>query len=276
MSFPKGGLALLRLAGSAHDKGFRLASHGRLVSTNDEALARAKSGDLGRLWIIAESQSGGRGRNGRVWTSLPGNLYASLLLIDPAPPQRAAELGFVAGVALATALRDILSGDPRLAIKWPNDILYDGAKLAGILLEAASLPDGRFACVAGIGVNCRSHPEAALYKATDLTLIAGGAVAPDLVFERLSAAMADWLEVWAEGGGFEAIRAAWLSLAAGLGERISVSKSAQSKSAQSIEGIFSTIDATGRLIVEQASGQAAVEAGDVFLLAQPGPAIAGL
>jgi len=261
----------LRLAGSAHDKGFRLAHHGRLVSTNDEALTRAKSGDPGRLWIIAESQSGGKGRNGRVWSSPPGNLYASLLLIDPAPPRRAAELGFVAGVALALALRGVLSGDPRLTIKWPNDILHDGAKLGGILLEAASLPDGRFACVAGIGVNSRSHPQDTLYPATNLAAVAGGAVTAELVFERLSAAMADWLEAWAAGDGFETIRAEWLSLAAGLGGRISVSRAGQS-----IEGVFKTIDPTGRLIVEQASGEVAVEAGDVFLLARPAGAIAAL
>lgn len=261
----------MRLAGSAHDKGFRLANHGRLASTNDEAVTRAKAGDPGRLWVTAESQSGGRGRNGRVWSSPAGNLYASLLLIDPSPPRRAAELGFVAGVALALALRDLLSGDSRLAIKWPNDILHDGAKLGGILLEAASLPDGRFACVAGIGVNCGSHPEDTLYKATDLAAIVGRPVAFELVFERLSAAMAEWLDIWAEGSGFETIRARWLSLAAGLGAKISVARPTQS-----IDGVFKTIDATGRLIVEQASGQVAVEAGDVFLLARPGAAIAGL
>ncbi len=251
------------LAGSAHDKGYRSSRLGRLVSTNDEALARAKAGDPGRLWIVAELQSRGRGRNGRDWASPPGNLYASLLLIDPAPPRRAAELGFVAGVALASALRDILSGDQRLALKWPNDLLHEGAKLAGILLEAASLPDGRFACVAGIGVNCQTHPEDALYKATNLAAIAGRPIAAELVFQQLSAAMADWVETWAGGDGFETVRAEWLSLAAGLGARISVSRPTQS-----IEGVFKTIDATGRLIVAQASGEVAIDAGDVFLLAQ--------
>ena len=89
----------------------------RLCNGRDPAI-RAASGSSPRR------QSGGRGRNGRVWPSEPGNLYASLLLIDPAPPARAAELGFVAGLALADALRQILRGDPALRIKWPNDILY--------------------------------------------------------------------------------------------------------------------------------------------------------
>ncbi len=240
-----------------------MASHGRLASTNDEALACARSGDPGRLWITAESQSGGRGRNGRSWASAPGNLFASLLLIDPAPLRRAAELGFVTSIALALALRDLLGGDSRLAIKWPNDILHDGAKLAGILLESSSLPEG-FACVVGIGVNCSSHPEDTLYRATNLTAIAGRRVAPETVFEQLTTAMAHWLGVWAEGAGFETIRAEWLSLAAGIGGKISVRRSKDS-----LEGVFQTIDSTGRLILQQNSGSVAIDAGDVFLLAPP-------
>ncbi|MDQ6703393.1 MAG: biotin--[acetyl-CoA-carboxylase] ligase [Pseudomonadota bacterium] len=227
-------------------------------------MARARDGDPGRLWVVADTQTGGRGRNGRVWSSPKGNLYASLLLIDPAPPRRAAELGFVAGVATAHALREILCGDRRLAIKWPNDILHDGAKLCGILLESASLPDGRFACVAGVGVNCHSHPENTPYKATGLAAISGQPIAPEKVFARLSATMAHWLDVWAAGAGFESIRAEWLSLAAGLGAWISVARPSQT-----IEGTFQTIDATGRLILEQASGQVAVEAGDVFFSPLP-------
>jgi len=227
-------------------------------------MACGRRGDPGRLWIIADAQSGGRGRNGRVWHSPAGNLYASLLLIDPAPPRRAAELGFVVSVALAHALRDILGGDPRIAIKWPNDILRDGAKLAGILLESAVLPDGHFACVAGMGVNCCLHPEDGLYKATDLAAIAGRPVAPEDVFELLSAAMAHWLGVFAEGAGFEAIRAEWLSLAAGLGARISVSRPFGN-----VDGVFRTIDASGRLVLDRESDQVAIEAGDVFLSAPP-------
>jgi BirA family biotin operon repressor/biotin-[acetyl-CoA-carboxylase] ligase len=255
-----GGFALFRLAGAAQYKAFRLVQHDQLTSTNDEALTRAKEGDAGRLWVVASAQTKGRGRNGRVWSSPRGNLHASLLLIDPAPPHRAPELGFAAGIAALHALREILSEDRGLAIKWPNDILHGGAKLAGILLESTALPDGRLACTAGIGVNCGLHPGDTPYKATDLTAIAGQPVAPETVFERLSATMAHWLDVWAGGAGFEAVRAEWLSLAAGLGTRISVARPSQI-----IEGVFRTIDGSGRLILEQGSGQVAIEAGDVFL-----------
>lgn len=228
-------------------------------------MARAKEGDPGRLWVVADIQTKGRGRNGRIWSSPRGNLHASLLLIDLAPPHRAAELGFVAGIATAHALREILCGDRRVTIKWPNDVLCDGAKLCGILLESANLPDGRFACVAGVGVNCHSHPEDTPYKATNLSAIAGRPVAPEKMFEQLSATMAHWLGVWAAGAGFEAIRAEWLSHAAGLGAWIGVTRPSQT-----IEGTFQTIDATGRLILEQATGQVAIEAGDVFLSPRPG------
>lgn len=226
-------------------------------------MQRARSGDPGRLWITAARQSGGRGRNGRIWTSEPGNLFASLLLIDPAPPARAAELGFVTSLALALALRDILGGDPALKIKWPNDILCDGAKLAGVLLESVALPHG-FACVAGIGVNCGSHPEGTLYPATDLSAAAGRDIAPRLVLEALARTMAQQLDVWLHGPGFAAIRAGWLALAAGLGSPIRVARTNET-----IEGVFETIDAMGRLVLRQPAGERLIDAGDVFLAAPP-------
>ncbi len=223
-------------------------------------MQRARSGDPGRLWITAARQSEGRGRNGRVWTSEPGNLFASLLLIDPAPLARAAELGFVTSLALALALRQILGEDPALRIKWPNDILYDGAKLAGILLESVALPHG-FACVAGIGVNCGSHPEGMLYPATDLATAAGREIAPAAVFEALASAMARQLDLWSNGAGFATIRAEWLALAAGVGGPIKIARPHET-----LEGVFEPIDDTGRLILRQESGERAIDAGDVFWL----------
>ncbi len=238
-----------------------------MASTNDEALARARAGDPGRLWITAASQIHGRGRHGRGWTSEPGNLFASLLLIDPAPPPRVAELGFVTSLALAEALRGILGGDPCLQIKWPNDILYNRAKLAGVLLESIALPNG-LACVAGIGVNCRSHPGDTLYPATDLDAVIGREIAPDVVLEALSFEMGRWLDIWARGEGFAVIRAHWLALAAGIGEQIEVARTQET-----LTGLFRTLDATGRLILQRELGDIAVEVGDVFLAPEtPGAA----
>jgi len=248
----------------ARDNATRITRLGLVGSSNDEAMARARAGDPGGLWVVAEAQTRGRGRNGRAWASPVGNLYASLLLVDPAPRERAAELGFVAGTALASALREILAGDVRLAIKWPNDILFAGAKLGGILLESTDLPDGRFACVAGFGVNCASHPTDTLYDAADLAEIAGRPVLPQIVLEHLAAAVAERLRAWSRGSGFAAIRAEWLTFAGGLGSRITVVRPSAT-----IEGIFETIDATGRLVLETASGLVTIEAGDVFLGSGP-------
>ena len=243
-------------------KAFRVERLGAVASTNDEAMARARAGDPGGLWIVADEQTGGRGRQGRAWASPPGNLYASLLLIDPAPPGRAPELGFVAGVALCEALRDVLGGDERLAVKWPNDMLFDGAKLSGMLLEGALLPDGRFACVIGIGVNCASHPATTPYRATHLAEIGTTLAEPREVFVRLSAALAHWLAIWDKGAGFAAVRARWLRSAANLGRDIAVATPTQR-----LEGRFETIDAQGRLVLQTSSGRVTVEAGDVFLAA---------
>jgi BirA family biotin operon repressor/biotin-[acetyl-CoA-carboxylase] ligase len=222
-------------------------------------MARARAGDPGDLWVAASEQARGRGRSGRTWVSPAGNLYASLLLVDPAPRDRAAELGFVAGTALACALREILAADRRLGIKWPNDILFAGAKLAGILLESSDLPDGRFATVAGFGVNCASHPSETLYPAVDLAKITGRLVPPESVLDHLAAAMAERLRTWSSGAGFAAIRAEWLTLAGGLGARITVDRPGST-----IEGIFDTIDATGRLVLETTTGRVVIDAGDVF------------
>lgn len=263
-------MALFCLSGAAQDKAFRLVQHDQLTSTNDEALTLARSGDRGNLWIVAARQSQGRGRHGRIWSSPRGNLYASLLLIDPAPVHRAPELGFVAGVAALRALREFLPGDPGLAIKWPNDLLYRGAKLGGILLEGSHLPDGRLATVAGIGVNCSDHPGDTPYRATDLFEITQAKIAPERLFGPLSAAMIHWLGIWAHGAGFEAVRAEWLAHAAGLGTVIRVARHSQMA-----EGVFRTIDMQGRLILDQESGTLAIEAGDVFLGSAGTAAVAG-
>jgi BirA family biotin operon repressor/biotin-[acetyl-CoA-carboxylase] ligase len=260
----------LRLGASATEQGYRLETLGSVASTNDEAMARARAGDRGRLWIVAESQSGGRGRQGRTWVSPPGNLYASLLLVDPCENARAAELGFVAGVALAEAARAVLGAVEGLGLKWPNDLVRDGAKLSGMLLEAARMPDGVLATVVGIGVNCATHPGDLAYATTsldELLLLSGGRRerqelrnTREAMFEHLSDALARWLKVWRRGENFAAIREAWLSNCAGLGRPIRVARADAI-----VEGTFRTIDATGRLIVATAQGDIAIDAGDVLL-----------
>jgi BirA family biotin operon repressor/biotin-[acetyl-CoA-carboxylase] ligase len=256
----------VELGQSAKAAAYRLIVRDRVGSTNEEAMRLGRDGDRGRLWVVAREQVEGRGRRGRTWSSPPGNLYASLLLIDAAPSGHLPELGFVAGIALLGALREILGNDPRLGLKWPNDILFDGAKLSGILLESSLLPDGRIACVAGFGVNCRSHPAALPYAATDLATIDTLLDAPEDVLPRLSDVMTEMLQVWASGLGFAEIRAQWLKSALGLGEPIRVALGTTN-----LSGVFHTIDSRGRLILRQGGNTRAIEAGDVFL-PSPSPA----
>src|SRR5438552_86978 len=139
----------MQLDPRASAAGVRLVAHELLTSTNTEALALARAGERGPVWVTAERQSAGRGRRGRTWTSERGNLFASLLLTDPAPAEHWPELAFVAALAVHDAVAELAAAlKPRLAIKWPNDLLLAGQKFAGVLLEG----EATGAVAVGIGV----------------------------------------------------------------------------------------------------------------------------
>ena len=230
-----------------------------LGSTHDEILARARAGEAGNLWIMARSQSAGRGRLGRVWQSPPGNFYASLLLLDPAPLAHLPELGFVAGVALHDAVTKV-SGLANLRLKWPNDLVIHGAKLSGMLLEGVSTPQGR-AIAAGFGINCASSPSGLEYTTACLDSLTGRNITPDSLLIALTDALDHWLAVWARGEGFARIRTEWLSRAANLNQLIKVRRHADV-----LTGIFDGIDANGRLLLRCEKESVTIEAGDVFLI----------
>lgn len=126
----------MQLDPTAAAAGARLITHDAIGSTNEEALRLARAGERAPLWITAQRQTAGRGRRGRAWVSEPGNLYASLLLADPSTPDRFPELSFVAALALHDAVTARIPGlAGRVALKWPNDLLIDRNKFAGILVE---------------------------------------------------------------------------------------------------------------------------------------------
>ena len=230
-------------------------------STNAEALRRSRAGARGPLWVVAATQTAGRGRRGRAWASPPGNLYASLLLLDPAPAAVAPQLAFVAGLAVHDACAALAPGlAESLALKWPNDLLCRGAKIAGILIEGeGGLIANPVVTVIGIGVNCRHHPEAVEHPATDVAA-QGAAVEPVAMFDTLRRTMAARLAEWDRGAGFAAIRSAWLARAAGLGQAIRARLPDRE-----VTGIFEALDETGRLVLRCADGRREViTAGEVF------------
>jgi BirA family transcriptional regulator, biotin operon repressor / biotin---[acetyl-CoA-carboxylase] ligase len=253
---------MMELDPRASAAGVRLVSHELLASTNIEALTLARAGERGPLWVTAGRQSAGRGRRGRTWTSEPGNLFASLLLTEPAPPEHWSELSFVAALAIHDAIADVApAARPQLAIKWPNDLLLAGAKFAGTLTEGEGTT-----VVIGIGVNCTSHPADTDYPATNLAA-AGFGVSPEGVFRALSAKMVGRLAQWNQGEHFATIRTDWLSRAAGLGDTISVRLAERE-----LSGRFETIDDMGQLVlVEPEGNRYAIAVGDVVRLRWSGP-----
>jgi BirA family transcriptional regulator, biotin operon repressor / biotin---[acetyl-CoA-carboxylase] ligase len=237
--------------------GVRHLSYETLGSTNAEALARARAGERGPLWISAASQSAGRGRRGSTWVSAPGNLYATLLLSEPSAPELAPQLSFVAALALHDAIGESAPQiGPLLKVKWPNDLLLNGAKLAGILIEGEG--DPTFSVAIGIGINCAAHPTDTAFPATDLAG-AGALVTPAQALVVLSAAMMKRIDQWQCGQGFAAIRADWLKRAAGLGQDIRVRLPERE-----LSGRFEGLDESGRLLLQGPRGVTTVTAGEVF------------
>lgn len=240
--------------------GYDVAFYGQVDSTNLEAGRRANAGEVGPMWIWAEEQTAGRGRLGRSWISEPGNLYATLLLPlhDGA---RAPDLSFIAALAVhGTAEQSLPAGSPaELRLKWPNDLLLNGEKSAGILIEQA----GGSSVVIGCGLNLGTVPSDNLRRPATGLALHGAEVTAKGAFERLAQNMDHWVQVWRRNG-FEPIRQAWLERAAGVGEIISASLDAT----KTIEGRFSGLDENGALLLEQANGEVTrILAADIELAA---------
>lgn len=237
--------------------GCRLVALGAVGSTNDEARALAVAGAPDRTFVWAREQTSGRGRRGAAWTSPPGNLYVSAILRPHVPPSRAMQLSFVVAVAMAEAIQQ--ASGIALALKWPNDLLLDGRKTAGILLESAGTGATLDWLVAGTGVNLASHPEA-LATATHLGA-AGATVTPEILLPLYAGALVAWADRWT-ADGFAPVRAAWLARASGLGGPIVV-RLPDSE----LAGTFADLDETGGLVLDAPGGRRTVTAGEVFAAA---------
>ena len=223
----------------------------------------AANGEAGNLWVTAECQSAGKGSRGRQWNSYTGNLLASLLLDTPCNLEHMGGLTFVAANSVYEAVRKFAGDKQNIALKWPNDLLINSKKCAGILLESRTAKAYSH-IVVGIGVNCVSFPDAALYPATSLCE-EDIAVTREALFQELAVTMADNLNLWDEGRGFALIRRKWLDYASGIGEKISVQLPGHNAQAQLLDGVFKTVDEDGYLLLEQTNGEIVrISTADIF------------
>ena len=239
----------------------RAVQFDEIDSTNAEAMRRASGGERGPLWIVAARQTAGRGRQGRRWDSETGNLYATLLVTLPAPAAIAAQTSFVAALAVHDLAAGVVAAPEKLALKWPNDVLLEGAKLAGILIETLARDEPATTTVAiGIGINLASAPDHTRYGA--ISLAAHGAhVTPQDAFAGLAAAMAQRLAEWNDGAGFALIRSDWMARAAGLGGKASVTMGERT-----VTGEFAGLASDGALLLSVTGGQIhCIHAGEVSL-----------
>lgn len=231
--------------------GYELKRFNEIDSTNAEALRLSSGPEAGPVWVWADRQARGRGREGRMWVSEKGNLFATLLL-RLTTDTRAPELSFVAALALYDVCKKFVP-QAALSLKWPNDILLDGKKVGGILLERKNE-----ALVIGCGLNVANCPSDTQFPATCL-VEHGAKVELSDVFGCLALAMDIWLKRW-RGEGFEVIRETWISKAYGLGQEITVRHRSFEKT-----GLFETLDEHGALVLAEADGEKSrILAGDVF------------
>lgn len=236
-------------------EGHRLARFDSIDSTNSEAARCASTGESGPLWVFAGEQTAGRGRLGRAWVSSRGNFYATLLTSFGCDAPAAAQLGFVASLAMHDTLK-ALAPPLHCVLKWPNDILANGAKICGILSEALSQKPLTVAI--GWGLNVAHAPEGTPYPAASLASL-GVCVQAESVLQELAANTSNRLSIWDEGNGFMEIRHDWLARAAGFGNAVSVDRGGDV-----LKGVARGLGEDGSLLVETNNGrQIAVASGDV-------------
>jgi BirA family biotin operon repressor/biotin-[acetyl-CoA-carboxylase] ligase len=231
--------------------GWTLVALPSVGSTNDEAARLATEGAPEGTVVWARQQTGGRGRRGRRWASPVGNLYSSTILRPSCPAAQAAELGFVAALAVA----DMVPQGRAVRVKWPNDVLVEGGKIAGILPESSVGEGGKVEhVVMGIGVNVAFAPALPEMRYPGAAL--GGSV--EAALENLTGALASRLAQWRREG-FEAVRTAWLALAGPIGLEVDVKLGEEL-----VRGQFAGLDREGALLLDTPAGRRKIVAGELL------------
>ncbi len=241
---------------------FSLVQLDCIDSTNDEAGRLAALGARDATVVWALEQTAGRGRRARTWVSPKGNLYCSLLLRPECSPGQSAQLGFIAADSIAEAVSSVLPATARLTCKWPNDVLVNGRKIAGVMLEAEISNNGHLDwLVVGSGLNIESHPLGLELAAT--SLLAEGCdkekANAESMLKLYCRHFRNRLAVW-QKSGFASVRQAWLERAHGLGSEIMVRAENEV-----LSGIFQGLDDNGALMLEQNGTKRLITAGDVYL-----------
>jgi BirA family biotin operon repressor/biotin-[acetyl-CoA-carboxylase] ligase len=235
--------------------------HASLDSTNAEARRLAETGEGGPLWITAGVQTAGRGRRGRAWSSEAGNLAATLLLTSELKPAEAAQIAFVAALAVADVF-DAFTPASLVRIKWPNDVMIDGRKAAGILVESGARAGGGLWLAVGCGLNLNHAPadterpatRAADHLRGDVTAAPTAEAALQVLIEAFARRLESWTVY-----GFEPVAAAWSARAMGLGEPC-IARLGQ----ETVEGVAEGLDSDGALRLRTSGGLRRITAGDVF------------
>ncbi|MBI3676561.1 MAG: biotin--[acetyl-CoA-carboxylase] ligase [Proteobacteria bacterium] len=242
----------------AWPEGYALKHFDVIDSTNEEARRMAAAGAKAPVWIAADRQTAGRGRRGRAWDSPSGNLAATVLIDPGKPVAQCAQLSFAAALAVSDTV-SVYAPHHDVQVKWPNDVLADGRKIAGILLESASSGAVPQWLAIGIGVNLAQHPTDTEFPATSLSALRVAAPSARDALTQLAASFAKWYDIW-RAKGFSPIRDTWLSRAAMLGSRIRARLTNEETT-----GVFEGIDDSGALILRESAGKSRViAAGEVF------------
>lgn len=229
--------------------GYFLEIHDQLSSTNEQAAQRAREGSRPNTWTVTEHQSHGRGRHGRTWFSGQGNLYASLFLYPEVSVSRFFELSFVTACAVARTLKKVTPLST-VQCKWPNDVLIDGKKVSGILIESeTSFNHIKPWAIIGIGLNVVTTPEGSDFPAGALQDFSLKAINKFLVFEMLSESLAKSLTLWRQHG-FAPVRLLWSSLAWQQGKEILVDSQGEW-----LKGVHQGINEKGALLLREPGGQ---------------------
>lgn len=231
-------------------------------STNAEARRRAEAGDVASQWIMARRQSAGRGRRGREWNSDTGNLFATLLTLTDKPPAEAAQITFVAALAVADLL-DAFAAPGAVSIKWPNDVLLAGDKASGILVESGVHASGRLWLAVGIGVNLAHAPEGTERPATSLAAHLRADIAYRPPVEAAAGVLAEAFAVWQgrwESLGFQPVLDAWTARTQGL-DGPCIARLGH----ETVSGVAEGVAPDGALRLRTADGALRlISAGDVF------------